>query len=157
MSAYCLLLRQDLTRPQTPAVWPEGVSPSLYREALAPQVHALLVLGYADGGGTAPDFDTWRTLFTGDAEYTPDLCFIVRDQQGIVAVAQCWTSAFIKDLVVHPRARRQGIGRALLLHVFATYRQRREACVDLKVMEDNQPARCLYEGLGMQRVQRIAL
>lgn len=157
MSAYCLLLRQDLTRPQVPAVWPEGVSVTSYREALAAEVHALLVLGYADGGGTAPDFDTWRTLFTGDAEYHPQLCFIARDQHGIVAVAQCWTSAFIKDLVVHPRARRQGLAQALLLHVFETYRQRREAWVDLKVLEDNQPARRLYEGLGMQRIQRVAL
>ena len=27
---------------------------------------------------------------------------------------QCWTSAFVKDLAVHPRARKQGVGRALM-------------------------------------------
>ena len=31
------------------------------------------------------------------------------DAQGIAGVCQCWTSAYIKDLVVHPRARGQGL------------------------------------------------
>lgn len=37
----------------------------------------------------------------------------------VVGVIVCWTSAFIKDLVVHPDVRHSGIGFALLNHLFA--------------------------------------
>ncbi|MCX7079022.1 MAG: GNAT family N-acetyltransferase, partial [Pseudomonas sp.] len=98
--------------------------------------------------------DIWRECFETDAEYDPALCFIASDNQGIIGVAQCWTSAYIKDLVVHPRAQGQGLGRALLLHAFKVFQQHREGFVDLKVLEDNQRARRLYENAGMRVVRR---
>mgnify|MGYP002719108006 FL=1 len=73
---------------------------------------------------------------------------------GILGVAQCWTSAFIKNLSVHPCAQGQGLGRALLLHTFHVFKQRGEPCVDLKVLETNQRARQLYESAGMVFVLR---
>jgi ribosomal protein S18 acetylase RimI-like enzyme len=85
------------------------------------------------------------------------LCLILEDAQGVVAVAQCWTSAFIRNLVVHPRAHRRGLGLALLNRVFFTYRERGEGHVDLKVMESNLRARRLYERAGMQYIQRHEL
>jgi len=69
-------------------------------------------------------------------------------------VAQCWTSAYIKNLVVHPRAQGRGLGRALLLHAFNVFQQRREGFVDLKVLEDNVRAQHLYESVGMHVVRR---
>lgn len=71
-----------------------------------------------------------------------------------MAVTLCWTSAYIRDLVVHPRAQRQGLGFALLNHAFHAFRLRREGQVDLKVMENNLRARRLYERAGMHYVQR---
>ena len=49
------------------------------------------------------------------------------------------------------------MGGALLNHVFAVFRQRREACLDLKVMEHNHNARRLYDKHGMTLIQREAL
>jgi len=75
----------------------------------------------------------------------------------VVGVAQGWTSAYLKDLVVHAGHQGQGIGQALLARMFAVYAQRGEPCVDLKVMEDNTKARRLYERAGMVQVKRIEL
>jgi len=151
---YCLLLRRDLSQALPPPAWPEGVSLIHYRADLARAVHGLMQLGYRDGGGHVPSLEIWRERFESDAEYDPALCFIALDAHGIVGVAQCWTSAYIKDLVVHPRARGQGIGRALLLQAFNVFQQRREGFVDLKVREDNLRALQLYESAGMQLVRR---
>lgn len=155
-SAHCLLLRRDLGTPLPAASWPATLRLSPYQAHLAAKVYQLMQQGYANGGDL-PEFDTWRRHFETDAEYDPALCFIAHDAEGLVGVAQCWTSAYIKDLVVHPRARGQGIGRALLLHAFEVFRQRREGFVDLKVREDNLPARELYASVGMTLVRREPL
>lgn len=152
--AYCLLLRRDLASVVPLSACPVGVRLSEYRPDLAQAIHGLMELGYQQGGGRVPTFDDWRQRFESDAEYDPTLCFIAADAQGIVGVVQCWTSAYIKNLVVHPRAQGQGVGRALLLHAFHTFQQRREGFVDLKVLEDNHRARALYESAGMRVVRR---
>ena len=92
-----------------------------------------------------------------DAEYDPQLCFVILHEGQVIAVAQAWTSAYLKDLVVHPHHQGQGLGSALLSHVFEVFRQRHEACVDLKVMEHNHRARRLYEQHGMALIRREAL
>ncbi|EIM13348.1 GNAT family N-acetyltransferase [Pseudomonas chlororaphis] len=151
---YCLLMRRDLTGQPAPASWPAAFSLDSYRPELAEAVHGLMHLGYQDGGGRVPELDSWRQCFESDAEYDPQLCLVAQDAEGVVGVIQCWTSAYIKDLVVHPRARRQGLGRALLLQAFEVFRQRREAFVDLRVLEDNQRARGLYDSVGMVTIRR---
>jgi ribosomal protein S18 acetylase RimI-like enzyme len=151
---YCLLLRRDLIEVLSPVAWPTGICLSEYTAQLAEAVHGLMELGYPQGGGRVPALDIWRERFETDAEYDPALCFIAVDDQGVVGVAQCWTSAYIKNLVVHPRARGQGLGRALLMHAFSVFQQRREGFVDLKVLEDNQRARRLYESAGMRLIRR---
>ncbi|AZD31630.1 GNAT family N-acetyltransferase [Pseudomonas chlororaphis] len=151
---YCLLMRRDLTGQPAPASWPAAFSLGSYRPELAEAVHGLMHLGYQDGGGCVPELDIWRQRFESDAEYDPQLCLVAQDAEGVVGVIQCWTSAYIKDLVVHPRARRQGLGRALLLQAFAVFRLRREAFVDLRVLEDNQRARGLYDSVGMVAIRR---
>ena len=123
-----------------------------FNAELAPSVHELLLFGC----GNVPDYDAWSSAFFNDAEFDPNLCFIVADDQGVIGVAHCWTSAFLRDLVVHPRARRQGLARALVHHAFAVFHLRGEACLDLKVLETNDPARRLYETSGMGYVQRLA-
>jgi ribosomal protein S18 acetylase RimI-like enzyme len=46
-------------------------------------------------------------------------------------------------------AQRRGVGRALLLHLFATLRARGVTSVELKVHADNPAGRRLYEQVGM--------
>ena len=154
---FCFLLRRDLAEPLPPVVWPTGIELSQYRPQLAEAVHQLMELGYREGGGRVPALDAWQQRFETDPEYDPSLCFIALDGEGIVGVCQCWTSAYIKNLVVHPRAQGRGLGRALLLHAFTVFAQRREGFVDLKVLEDNLRAQRLYESAGMRVVRREAV
>ncbi|EXF91337.1 GNAT family acetyltransferase [Pseudomonas fluorescens HK44] len=151
---YCLLLRRALAGVLPAIAWPPGIVLNQYRPDLAEAVHGLMELGYQQGGGRVPALEVWCERFESDAEYDPVLCFIASDAHGIVGVAQCWTSAYIKNLVVHPRAQGQGLGRALLLHAFSVFQQRREGFVDLKVLEDNHRAQRLYESAGMRVVRR---
>jgi ribosomal protein S18 acetylase RimI-like enzyme len=151
---YCWLMRRDLVEVVPAIDWPTGIRLIDYRPDLAEAVHRLMELGYREGGGRVPALERWQQKFDTDPEYDPALCFVALDAEGVVAVCQCWTSAYIKNLVVHPRARRQGLGRALLLHAFEAFRKRREGFMDLKVLEDNLRARRLYESAGMYEVRR---
>lgn len=147
-------MRRDLAEVVPGIDWPSGIQLSHYRPELAATVHHLMELGFADGGGRVQALSRWQQQFETDPEYDPQLCFVLLDHEGVVAVCQCWTSAYIKDLVVHPRARQRGLGQALLMHAFKVFQQRREGFVDLKVLEDNLRARRLYERVGMYEVRR---
>jgi ribosomal protein S18 acetylase RimI-like enzyme len=151
---FCFLMRRNLTEGVPAIAWPQGIILSEYRPELAEAIHRLMELGYQEGGGRVPALDVWQQRFETDPEYDPSLCFIALDAEEIVGVCQCWTSAYIKNLVVHPRAQGQGLGRALLLHAFNIFQQRREGFVDLKVLEDNLRAQRLYESAGMRVIRR---
>ncbi len=151
---FCFLLRRNLAEALPVITWPQGIVLSTYRPELAQAVHHLMQRGHQEGGGRVPAVEVWQQRFETDPEYDPALCFIALDAEGIVGVCQCWTSAFIKNLVVHPRAQGQGLGRALLLHAFSVFQQRREGYVDLKVLEANLRAQRLYESAGMYVVRR---
>ena len=125
MGEYYQLLRRDLTGSLPAPQWPADTR-----------------------------LDEWRRQFVTNAEFDPTLCLVASNAGGILGVAQCWTSAFIKNLSVHPCAQGQGLGRALLLQTFQMFKQRGEPYVDLKVLESNGRARQLYESAGMKFVLR---
>lgn len=147
-------LRRDLTDAVADPVWPAGFSVRTFTAADARAVHDLMQLAYAQGGGSVDHFDAWWPALRDDAEFDAALCFLAIDPAGeIVGAAQCWTSAFVKDLVVHPAARRQGLAEALLLTAFQAFRRRGAARVDLKVETDNPTgALRLYRRMGMVEV-----
>jgi ribosomal protein S18 acetylase RimI-like enzyme len=147
-------MRRDLGKDAPDAPWPQDIELRTYSVEMAADVHHLMQLGYREGGGRVPALDAWQRQFETDPEYDPSLCLIARDAEGVVGVAQCWTSAYIKNLVVHPRMQGRGLGRALLLNAFKVFQQRREGFVDLKVLEDNRRAQRLYESTGMYVVRR---
>ena len=157
MNTPCLLLRKDLRGVIPPVQWPPGVTLKPLSDALRKPVHGLLSQGYAEGQGSVAPLALWQYALEHDAEYDPQLCFVALRDEHVVGVAQAWTSAYLKDLVVRHDQQGQGIGSALLNHVFAVFKQRGEACVDLKVMEHNLTARRLYEQHGMTLIQRQAL
>ncbi|NWE21511.1 N-acetyltransferase [Pseudomonas sp. P7548] len=154
MAEYFQLLRRDLLGSLPAPQWPAGTQLDHYRDELAPAIHAVLSMTQAQGGGRVASLEEWRQQFTTDAEFDPSLCLVASNRDGILGVAQCWTSAFIKNLSVHPCAQGQGLGRALLLHTFHVFKQRGEPYVDLKVLESNGRARQLYESAGMRFVLR---
>jgi GNAT superfamily N-acetyltransferase len=141
-----------LQGPLSPARWPRGISLRPFvPEASAQAVHRLLVEGYANGGGSVADFRIWWDSLAADDEYDPELVFTAFDDAGRLAgVAHCWTSAFVKDLVVSPSHRRRGLGSSLLQHAFAIFRSRGANAVDLKVEADNFAAISLYRSVGME-------
>jgi ribosomal protein S18 acetylase RimI-like enzyme len=134
--------------------WPGGVRIKAMEKKEARDAHAVLAAGYWEGGGGAPNFANWWPNLRKDREYDPALVFIALDHEGCVGIAQCWTSNFIKDLAVHPRARRRGIGAALMLTAFEAFRARGAPHVDLKVREENTIAQKLYAKLGMVVIGR---
>lgn len=154
MAEYFQLLRRDLTTRLPAPQWPAGTQLDHYRAELAPAIHAVLRMTQDQGGGRVASLEQWQHQFVTDAEFDPTLCLVASNGDGILGVAQCWTSAFIKNLCVHPCAQGQGLGRALLLHSFEVFKQRGEPYVDLKVRESNLRARQLYESAGMVFVLR---
>jgi ribosomal protein S18 acetylase RimI-like enzyme len=144
-------LRRDLKSAVADPVWPAGFSVRGFTPDDAAAVHRLMRVAYAEGGGGVGAFGDWWPSLRDDAEFDAALCFLAVDGRGeIVGAAQCWTSAFIKDLVIHPDARRRGLAEALLLTAFAAFRGRGARHVDLKVQRDNPTGAVrLYRRLGM--------
>jgi ribosomal protein S18 acetylase RimI-like enzyme len=139
-------LRRDLNEAVALPTCPTGYRVRTFAADDARTVHRLLEIGYAQGGGHIASFEEWWPGLRDDDEFAPDLCFLAVN-------VQCWTSAFIKDLVVHPLARRRGIATALLRRVFWEFRRRGVKHVDLKVQVDNPTGAVrLYKELGMQEV-----
>ncbi len=158
-SDHVLLMRRQLAGTLAAPAWPEGVT--LQQLGLKPnrkllqEAHAVLTSGYWEGGGGAPIFRQWWKALSRDDEFDPALFFIAVDKEGVAGLAQCWTSAFVKDLAVAPRMRSRGLGRALMLAAFNAFAQRGAPHVDLKVREDNTPAIALYKSLGMRMIERL--
>lgn len=121
----------------------------------AHKVHALLARAYAQGGGDVEPLDIWWSSLRDDSEYDPSLCFIaVNEGHDAVGFAQCWTSAFIKDLAVDPAYRRKGLGSALLLETFRIFKKRGASFIDLKVQADNPSGAVrLYRAHGFQTIE----
>jgi len=146
-------LRRDLGDALPLPVWPAGFVPrTLSSTADAASLHALLSEVFPERRDEP--FDAWWQKLSADAEFDPALCFLVFDAEGrLAAAAQCWTSAYLKDLAVRLDARRLGLGEALLWQVFGAFRARGAAHVDLKTHTlENRDAVRLYERLGMRRV-----
>jgi ribosomal protein S18 acetylase RimI-like enzyme len=150
-------MRLDLDGAELAApTWPAGVGLRTFRPEDAAAVHALFEHGYRRGGGSVAPFATWLEATTTDDEFESSLFFLAESGGELTGAALCWTSAFVKDLVVHETWRRRGLGEALLRHVFATFAARGSPAVDLKVQSDNDAAVRLYERLGMRVVERLA-
>ena len=151
MTEQAFRLRKNLDRPIAPPEWPPGFSCRTLLPDDASRVHRLLQIAYVQGRGV-PDFEDWWEKFSGDSEFDASLCSLVFGEGRLAGVALCWTSAFLKDLAVHPDTRRLGIGDKLLRLVFRTFQARGAHAVDLKVETGNAGAIALYERAGMFRV-----
>ena len=157
---FVLRMRRELSGDIEQPAWPTGV----ICRTLAPKpdkrdakaAHAVLEAGFWEGGGGAPIFRKWWPQLRRDSEFDPALLFLAIEGKDVIGMAQCWTSAFIKDLAVHPRVRNRGIGRALMLTTFHAFAKRGVSHVDLKVREENANAQRLYRDLGMTIVSRDA-
>jgi ribosomal protein S18 acetylase RimI-like enzyme len=150
-----LRMRIDLRSEIPPPSWPDGSSVRGFHGSDGPRLHALLEHGYRNGGGDVAPYDAWLPALTGDGEFDPALCFLVEVGDDLAGAAICWTSGFVKDIVVHETWRRHGLAEALLRLAFGTFEQRGIESADLKVHADNAAAIRLYERVGLRVVERI--
>jgi ribosomal protein S18 acetylase RimI-like enzyme len=148
-------MRVELPRHTPEPVWPQGVEVRGFRSPDAAHLHALLEHGYRNGGGSVAPFEDWLPALLGDAEFDPGTCFLALAGEELVAASICWTSSFVKDLVVHADWRRRGLGEAILHLAFRTFDERGARSVDLKVEAQNAAAIRLYERVGMRVVDRL--
>lgn len=150
-----LLMTFDLSQAiEGPSLWPSGVRLIPFQPAKHSRpARRLMNLAYQDGGGDCKDWQDWWPSLRSDPEYAEDLCFVVIDTRSdeLIGFAQCWVTGFIKDLVIHPELQRQGIGRALLLHVFRALAERGRKRCALKARTDNpSQAVAFYLASGME-------
>ncbi|MGZ6668221.1 MAG: N-acetyltransferase family protein [Solirubrobacteraceae bacterium] len=136
-------------------VWPDAVCARRFTLDDAEALHALLEHGYRRGSGTVTSFETWLPQMITDEEFDAELWFLAESHARLVGAVLCWTSAFVKDVVVHESWRRRGLGEALLRQAFQTFAARGADAVELKVEATNTSAVRLYERLGMRVVERL--
>lgn len=148
-------MRVDLPRETPVPTWPVGTVVRGYAAADGSRLHALLEHGYRNGGGSVAPFETWLEALTGDSEFDPQTCFLVFAGDELAAASICWTSGFVKDLVVHESWRRQGLGESILQLAFRTFQERGASRVNLKVEVQNAGAIRLYERAGMYLVEQL--
>lgn len=154
---HCWLMRRDLTAALPLAPWPPGVTCVSLTPRHSLQAHSLLTQSHLLEDGQWLHHPDWLDAFEHNPEFDRSRCFVAIDSDRVVGVITCWTSAFIKDLAVYPDYRNRGIGAALLHHLFVHLKRCGEAAVDLKVMENNQVARRLYEKSDLSYVARLAV
>lgn len=147
------LMGIDLREAGDEPRWPDGIEVRTFRDEDVPAVKDLLDEAYA----AEPDYrpvplEEWRRVMLGDPSFSADVWFLAESDGELAAAALNWKEGYVKDLVVHPRWRRQGLGEALLRRTFRTFTERGVPHVTLKVDSSNPTqAWRLYERLGMRR------
>ncbi|MGV3575783.1 MAG: GNAT family N-acetyltransferase [Devosia sp.] len=152
MSDY-IRLRKLLVAPVSAPTLPAGASVTPLYQARPIELHALLRTSYATGGGNVGDFDSWWWPLVEDEEFDPALVIIAMAEGEPVGLIQCWTSSFVKDLVVAPQWRDRGLGAYLLHAAFTEFHRRGASLVDLKVEASNLAAQRFYRRHGMVEVR----
>jgi ribosomal protein S18 acetylase RimI-like enzyme len=142
------LLEKPIDLPELPA----GVLITPIWQTRPIELHALLREAYTTGGGSVGSFEQWWWPLVEDEEFDPTLIIIATAAGRPVGLIQCWTSSFIKDLVVAPAWRGRGLGAYLLNAAFADFRERGVPHVDLKVEESNAAALRFYQRHEMSPV-----
>lgn len=147
-----LLLRRPLDLPLPATHLPDGVAITTLTAADAAAVHALLQLAYANGFGSVPgSMLEWWNALSADSEFDRNLAFLAKSGDEAVGFCLCWTSSFIKDLVVAPLWRNRGIGTALLATALTALKARGAEEVALKVDIYNGTAQRLYRQFGFSQ------
>jgi len=139
--------------------FPPDVAVRPYEAADARTLHAFVEFAYAQNNERIQPFEQWLHFMTVHGDFDPALWHLAEADGAIVACCLTWAPfegrGWIKDLAVHPRHRRRGLGEALLHHAHRAYRDRGVDRVGLKVDSDNPTAAGrLYERLGY-RTDRI--
>ena len=146
-------LRADLAEVPGPADVSARVStnPTTRRRSTA-----LIEDAFTEIEGVTPmTLEEWRAKGTAKAGHDPRLWLIAEDEDGLAgaALGERWENGtgYVAELAVAARARGRGLGRALLLGLFAAFRRAGLTHAELSVHGRNRGA------LASVRVRRHAL
>jgi len=101
-----------------------------------------------------PPADRWGAEAIGLMLELPGTFALHHPRQGFVLARVAAEQAEVLTLAVHPAARRQGHGAALLMGAMAGARARGATTMFLEVAESNAAARGLYAAAGFAEVGR---
>ena len=108
---------------------------------------------------TREPYEEWRHYLVETESFDPSLWFLAVERGEVVAVALCRDrggGGFVGVLGVRRSWRRQGVGRALLLHAFREFARRGFDRVALGVdAESLTGANRLYESVGMRVIRQL--
>jgi mycothiol synthase len=153
-------MRIDFAAPPQEPAWPEGVSVRPAIEADIRTAYDVYSETFADTWEFGNDpFDEWSHWMLEEG-LDLSLWFVAEDDGEVAAIALCKPFdgeeglGWVRVLGVRRPWRRQGVGRALLLHLFGEFHRRGFHGVGLGVdAESLTGAHRLYENAGM-RVSR---
>jgi mycothiol synthase len=140
--------------PRAP-VWPHGVQLRPYEQGRDDhEFFDVMVRGFE----LDPTFTLESWLERQNLpDFSPELWWFAQSTEGPIAALECreqWhaqaDTGWIKNIAVLPDWRRRGVGRALLYHAFAQFRDRGRTRAVLGVDSDNPTqAKNFYERIGM--------
>ena len=118
-------------------------------------VHRLIEDAFTEIEGNTPTtLEEWRGKGIAKAGHDPRLWLLAEDEDGLagVALGERWENGtgYVAELGVAARARGRGLGRALLLGLFAAFRRAGLTHAELNVHGRNRGALALYESVGMR-------
>ena len=156
---YHFRMQIDQTEPPLAPVWPAGcelrtIQPGLDDEPLFQFIQS----AFARPGRTPQPFEEWRDYMMRADHFVPDLWFLLVCNGELVGAALCYdyeSYGWVRQLAVQQAWRRQGIGSALLRHIFGVFHMRGQMRVALGVEATNENAYRLYEQNGMRRVRQF--
>jgi mycothiol synthase len=150
-------------QPEQP-VWPEGITVRTYDPERDEQaVYECQQDSFADHWDFHPTpIERWRQFSVDSVLFDPELWWLAEQDGRLAAIClNAWhfsgdrTFGWVGVLGVRRSWRRQGLGRALLLHSFADFAARGANRVGLGVDAENTTGAVrLYERAGMRPVRR---
>jgi mycothiol synthase len=154
-------MRIELDIEAAAPIWPEGMTVRTATRADAQLVYDVHQESFEDHWEhTRMPFAEWEHHMLGEG-FDPTLWFLVEHGDNVAAVAFCREHegekglGWISVLGVRDAWRRQGLGRALLLHCFHEFRRRGFHAAALGVDADSLTgANRLYESAGMRVVRQ---
>ena len=153
----------ELTGKPHAARWPAGIVPRAYRPGIDDQaLEETIQESFADHYAFSLELHAdWVHRRLKHPEFAPEICMIAWDGEevaGALLPFRFEESGWVRELGVRPRWRGRGVGRALLLDVFARFWDLGLKRVSLGVDAANDTgATQLYESAGMSVVQRYDL
>jgi mycothiol synthase len=157
----------DLSELPEPPRWPCNVRVRALtdQDDLRPVWDARTTVFLDHSGEAQPEFDEWLHEYTGGGGLDLSLWFLAEDAEGIAGLILCMPelaedpgTGYISELGVRRDHRGEGLGLALLRHVFAEFHRRGKRRAALHVDTDNLTGAVrLYTRAGMQAEPRFVV